>query len=49
MDLKWSLAYRYAIKDESALNIQVKCEGGMSKYDDMMVIEVEGGMPKYDS
>ena len=35
------------IKDESTLNIYVKCEGGMSKYDNMMVIE-GGGMPKYD-
>ena len=36
------------IKDESTLNIYVKCEGGMSKYDNMMVIEGEGCMPKYD-
>ena len=49
-DLNWSLAYRYGIKDESTLNIHVKCEGGISKYDNMMVIEEEGGyMPKYDS
>ena len=27
------------IKNESTLNIYVKCEGGISKYDNMMVIE----------
>ena len=30
------------IKDKGTFNIYVKCEGGMSKYDNMMVIEGRG-------